>query len=89
VGGWRKQKEEELVQRAKEWGNQVLETSKDMELEPQSPWQRRVIHTVIGEIDGLQTESIGEGRDRHVVIKVKKENEKIKSKNKDAAAKED
>lgn len=98
VGGWRKQKEEELVQRAKEWGHQVLETGKDMELEPQSPWQRRVIHTVISQMEGLSSESIGEGRDRHIVIKVKKENEKVKSKqslrsndlkNKDAAAKED
>lgn len=69
VSGWRKQKEEELVARSKEWGNQVLETGKDLELEPQSAWQRRVVHTAIGEMEGLATESVGEGRDRHVVIK--------------------
>ncbi len=71
VEGWRKQKEEELSQRANEWGKQVLETGKDLDVEPQSSWQRRVVHTVISEMGGLSSESIGEGRDRHIVIKVK------------------
>ena len=79
VSGWRKQKEEELTQRAKEWGNQVLESGKELELEPQSPWQRRIIHMVIEEMDGLKTESIGEGRDRHIIIKVQSEKSQVKS----------
>ena len=69
VEGWRKTKMEELSQRAAEWGKEVLETGKEMELEPQSSWQRRVVHTVISEITGLSSESVGEGRDRHIVIK--------------------
>lgn len=79
VSGWRKQKEEELMKDAQNWGKQVLETGKEIELEPQSPWQRRVVHTVIGEMEGLETESVGEGRDRHVVIKVKSAKGKGKS----------
>lgn len=70
VEGWRKQKMEELLIRANEWGKQVLDSGKEMEVEPQSPWQRRVIHTVISEMGGLTSESVGEGRDRHIVIKV-------------------
>lgn len=73
VGGWRKQKEEELKSKAKELGKQVLETGKEIELEPMSPWQRRIIHLVISEMDGLSSASVGEGRDRHVVIKVNSE----------------
>lgn len=69
VSGWRKQKEEELTQRAKEWGKQVADSGKEMELEPMSSWQRRVIHMVVGEMEGLETESVGEGRDRHIVIR--------------------
>mgnify|MGYP003393411023 CR=1 FL=1 len=69
VEGWRKQKEEELTGRATEWGKQVLETKAEMELEPQSSWQRRVVHSVISEMGGLTSESMGEGRDRHIVIK--------------------
>ena len=69
VGGWRKQKEEELKSSAKQWAKQVLETGKEMELEPMSPWQRRVVHMVIQDTGGLSSESVGEGRDRHIVIK--------------------
>lgn len=74
VGGWRKQKEEELKSSAKEWAKQVSETGKELELEPMSPWQRRVVHMVVQEMGGLSSESIGEGRDRHIVIKLKSQN---------------
>ncbi len=81
VEGWRKQKEEELTASAKSWGKQVLEKGEILELEPQSPWQRRVVHMTISEMEGVSSESIGEGRDRHIVIKVK-------SKEQDAEIKE-
>lgn len=71
VEGWRKQKHEELVTSAESWGKQVLETGKPLELEPQSPWQRRIVHMTIQEMDGVESESMGEGRDRHIVIKLK------------------
>lgn len=71
VGGWRKQKEEELKRQTEVWGKQVIESKKDLELEPMSPWQRRIVHMVVSETEGVESESIGEGRDRHVVIKVK------------------
>ena len=69
VVGWRKQKEEELKSRAADLAKQVLESGKQLELEPMSPWQRRVVHMVIQEISGLSSDSVGEGRDRHIVIK--------------------
>ena len=68
VSGWRKQKEEELIVRAKDLAKQVKEDGKEIELEPMSPWQRRVIHMVISETEGLSSESVGEGRDRHIII---------------------
>ncbi|MBI2596688.1 KH domain-containing protein [Candidatus Daviesbacteria bacterium] len=71
VAGWRKQKEEELKSEAKRWGKQVLDSGKQLELEPMSSWQRRVIHMAISELKGLLSESTGEGRDRHIVIKLK------------------
>lgn len=73
VSGWRKQKEEELIARSKQWGKEVLESGKELELEPLSAWQRRVVHMTISGIKGLLSESVGEGRDRHIVIKVKSE----------------
>lgn len=70
VEGWRKQKEEELVVSTQSWAKQVLESKKEVELEPMSPWQRRIVHMTISETEGLSSESVGEGRDRHIVIKL-------------------
>ncbi|MBI4038661.1 KH domain-containing protein [Candidatus Daviesbacteria bacterium] len=86
VSGWKKNKEEELVESAKQWGKQVLETGKELELEPQSAWQRRIVHMVISEMDGLSSESAGEGRDRHIVIKPgnQKTNKPTQSEQKDS-----
>jgi spoIIIJ-associated protein len=39
-----------------------------MELKPMNPADRRTVHKLAGEY-GLVTESIGEGRDRHIVLK--------------------
>lgn len=86
VSGWRKQKEADLMQSAKGWGKQVLETGKEFEVEPQSSWQRRVVHSVISEIGGLSSESVGEGRDRHIVIKIQNPESRIK--NQDAKSEE-
>jgi len=73
VEGWRKQKEEELVKSTQSWGKQVLESGQPFELEPQSPWQRRIVHMTVSEMKGLSSESVGEGRDRHIVIEPVKE----------------
>lgn len=72
VMGWRKQKEDELKKSAESWGKQVLESGQPLDLESMAPWQRRIVHMVISEMKGLSSESIGEGRDRHVVIKTAK-----------------
>ncbi|MDP3974101.1 MAG: R3H domain-containing nucleic acid-binding protein [Candidatus Daviesbacteria bacterium] len=91
VAGWRKQKEEELTQRSQEWAKEVLESKKDLELEPMPSWQRRIVHMVVSETEGVESESIGEGRDRHIVIKLKTQNSKRKTeknKNEDVEASE-
>lgn len=69
VMGWRKQKEADLTTQAKTWADQVIDSGKQLELEPMAPWQRRVVHMAIGEIKGVESESVGEGQDRHLVIK--------------------
>ncbi len=66
---WRKQKEDELTEKAKSWAAEVAETGETLELEPMPSWQRRLVHLVVQDIPGLESESIGEGHDRHLVIK--------------------
>lgn len=69
VADWRKQKEEQLASKAKGWVEQVLESGEQMSLEPMPSWQRRIVHMVVAESKGVESESVGEGRDRHLVIK--------------------
>lgn len=69
VGGWKKNKENDLVTKAKQWAEEVLESKQEMELEPMPAWQRRVVHLALESIDGITTESIGD-KDRHLVIKL-------------------
>jgi spoIIIJ-associated protein len=69
VGGWRKNKAGNLTKRAQEWAQEVVETGKELELDPMPAWQRRVIHMTVSEMDGVSSESVGEGRDRHLVLK--------------------
>ena len=68
VSGWRKNKEEDIAERAKRWVEEVKESKKPMELDPMPSWQRRVVHMVVQESDGVTSESVGEGLDRHLVI---------------------
>ncbi len=70
VSGWRKNKEADLEERAKGWVSQVLETKEPMELEPMPSWQRRIVHMVVQESEGVKSESIGEAGDRRLVISV-------------------
>lgn len=69
VAGWRKNKEGDLERRARNWAQEVVETNQEIELEPMPSWQRRIVHMVIAEISGVESESVGEGRERHLVLK--------------------
>lgn len=73
VENWKKQKENELASMAKSRAEEVLTGKKEIELEPLPAWQRRIVHMTVSGIKGLMSESIGEGRDRHIVIKIKSE----------------
>ena len=43
----------------------------DVELEPMSPYERLVVHELFAEDPEIQTESAGEGKFRHIVLKYK------------------
>lgn len=40
-----------------------------VDVEPMSPYERKIIHSYLANKSDVTTESAGEGRDRHVVIK--------------------
>lgn len=68
VAGYKQQRASRLMHTAEAWVKQVQDTGQPMELQPMNAADRRVIHKLADEM-GLTTESVGEGRDRHVVLK--------------------
>jgi spoIIIJ-associated protein len=68
VADYKKARAERLAQTAVDWIKQVKDTGEDMALSPMNPADRRTIHKLAGEYN-LATESVGEGRDRHIVLK--------------------
>ena len=77
VADYKKQRAERLAKKAEDWIKQVKDTSEDYELRPMSAADRRTVHKVAAD-HGLATESLGEGRDRYVVIKPAVSEEKQK-----------
>ena len=68
VGGYRMRREKSLRELAQGIGQKVLATQKPYHFDPMSAMERRVVHMALMEVDGLRTESEGEGRFRHVVV---------------------
>lgn len=68
IADYKKQRAERLAQKAEEWIKQVQDSGQEKHLNPMSAADRRTVHKVASEA-GLTTESVGVGRERHVVIK--------------------
>ena len=68
VGDYREKRTETLKNLARKNANYVLRTGRRYTFEPMNPYERRIIHTAIQEIDGVTSTSIGYGQDRRVVL---------------------
>ena len=72
VEGYRAKREETLERLAKKLAERVKESGKNISLEPMSPYERRIIHTVLQSDEQVRTFSEGEEPYRKVVIAKKK-----------------
>ncbi|MBI2103810.1 KH domain-containing protein [Candidatus Woesebacteria bacterium] len=72
VGDWRQKQEEQLTALAISTAERARETGEAQLLYNLNPSQRRVVHLALADEKDLTSESEGEGRDRHLVIAVKK-----------------
>jgi len=68
VADYKKQRADRLAHTAEDWIKQVKDSGETMELKPMNAADRRIVHQVASDA-GLTTESVGEGRDRHIVLK--------------------
>lgn len=72
IGNYRERREQTLTSLARRVSAQVLRTGRNRTLEPMNPYERRIIHTAVQEIDGVTSHSVGEGSGRRVVISSEK-----------------
>jgi spoIIIJ-associated protein len=68
VADYKKQRSDRLAKTAEEWVKQVQETGEVYEVRPMNAADRRTVHKVAAEA-GIVSESVGDGRDRHIVLK--------------------
>ncbi|MDQ3613072.1 MAG: KH domain-containing protein [Chloroflexota bacterium] len=68
VEGYRSRREEALVGLAERVARQVAHSKRPMELEPMPPNERRVIHLTLRSHPEVETQSSGEGNQRHITI---------------------
>lgn len=69
INNYRAIQEEKLRDFARKAARQVALTKKTLELPPMKARDRRIIHLEIALRSDVFTESIGEGKERHIVIK--------------------
>ncbi len=70
VGNYRYRREERLRATARKLVENVRKTGNPVELEPMAANERRIIHLEISKQHDVISESVGDGRDRHIIIKL-------------------
>jgi len=68
IADYKKARSDRLSEQVELWVKDVKKSNSDKELKPMNPADRRIVHKVATD-HGLETESVGEGRDRRVIIK--------------------
>lgn len=68
AGNYREKREETLRELAKKNAARVKKYGRNVCLDPMNPYERRIIHTTVQEIEGVDSHSVGSESDRKVVI---------------------
>ena len=69
VEDYRKRREARLEEKARDVAAKVLRTGTEEALEPMNPFERKIVHDAVAEIDGVESSSRGEEPERAVVIR--------------------
>ena len=69
VGGHRARRRTELAQIGTDAAARVLESGAPERLAPMTPFERKVVHDAVADLDGVVTESEGEEPERRIVIR--------------------
>lgn len=88
IADYKKARADQVAERAEDWIKKVRDSGEPMELNPMNAADRRIVHKVAGDA-GLITESVGEGYDRHIILKPEEPTKPTKSAKPDKATKSD
>jgi spoIIIJ-associated protein len=68
VGGYRRRREAQLVEKARALAEKVRVTGREINLEPLHAPDRRIVHLALAGEAGVRTYTVGQGQHRNVVI---------------------
>ncbi len=71
IGDYKKKRIENLTQMAQDIKERVLSNGDEVSIPMLKSWERRIIHLVLKEDDSVSSESVGEGKERVLVVKPK------------------
>ena len=66
--GYRRLREDEIVEIARRTAEQVRARGEESLLSPLNPYERRLVHLALAEIDGVATRSVGDGFLKRIAI---------------------
>ena len=72
IENYKKDREQSIVDLANKMADKAEEIERNVHLEPMNPYERRIVHSALQNRELVETESMGEGEKRHVVIKFKR-----------------
>jgi spoIIIJ-associated protein len=69
VGDYRKRQEDRLIEHAREVAERVQRAGAEEQLDPMNAYERKLVHDVVAEFEGVESVSEGVDPDRFVVIR--------------------
>ncbi len=68
VEGYKSRQRQKIESIARSSANKAVHQQRNINLRPMTPYERRIVHVALRDDDRVETESEGEGSNRHVVI---------------------
>jgi spoIIIJ-associated protein len=69
VQDYRKRHDDRLMEQAREVAERVAESGSEERLDPMNAYERKLVHDVVAEVDGVESVSEGVDPDRYVVVR--------------------
>jgi spoIIIJ-associated protein len=69
VNSYVENQREDIIEKAANAISEVKSTGKEIELSPMNSYERRLVHIKVSQKDFVESESVGEGLERRVLIK--------------------